>query len=141
MHRINPQCVLTNTTQLPPHWFRVCRRSPLSSCSTPSDPRPQALKPPHRQDARVFASRRDAHSHAIKSKFFYRRDRVRACSRDLMLSSEAGMGERCVSFVYNQVRSLWLLLLPQENESGPRQHTVLWEDTHIPVPGQSEIQK
>lgn len=49
VHRINPQCVLTNTTQLPPHWFRVCRRSPLSSRSTPSDPRPQALKPPHRQ--------------------------------------------------------------------------------------------
>lgn len=68
VHRINPQCVLTNTTQLPPHWFRVCRRSPLSSRSTPSDPRPQALKPPHRQGRPSVFSRRDAHSHAIESK-------------------------------------------------------------------------
>lgn len=137
VHRIDPQCVLTNTTQLPPHWFRVCRRSPLTApARLPPIPAHRHWNRRTDRDARVcfFFSGQDAHSHAIKSKLFYRPGE----SRDLTLSSEAGMGERCVSFVYNQVRSLWLMLLPQGNESGPRQHTVMWEDAHIPVPGQSE---
>lgn len=43
---------------------------------------------------------------------------MRACSGDLMLSSEGGDGPRRVSFIYNQVRSLWLTLVPRESESG-----------------------
>lgn len=38
-----------------------------------------------------------------------------------MLSSEAGIGETAALLAYNQVRSLWLALVPQETESGPRQ--------------------
>lgn len=30
------------------------------------------------------------------------------------------------------------MLVPQESESGLRQHTVTWEDAHIPAPGQGE---
>lgn len=58
VHRINPQCVLTNITQLPPDWFvsvGEARSSPVQP-APPSDPRPQALKPQHGQDAGVFPS-------------------------------------------------------------------------------------
>lgn len=43
VHRINPQCVLTNITQLPPYWFM----SAGEARSAPADPRPQALEPQH----------------------------------------------------------------------------------------------
>lgn len=95
VHRINPQCVLTNITQLPPDWLV----SVGEARSAPSDPRPQALELQHRHDAGVFPA--DTHSHATKSKLFAgdSRTRVRACSRYLMLSSEAGTGERrCRSY-------------------------------------------
>lgn len=55
-HRMNPQCVLTNMTQRPPHWFCVCRRSPLRPAPLPS----LCLRPlPLTKRARA-----DAHSHA-----------------------------------------------------------------------------
>lgn len=43
VHRINPQCVLTNITQPPPYWF-VCAGEARRA---PADPRPQALEPQH----------------------------------------------------------------------------------------------
>lgn len=148
MHRINPQCVLTNTNPATTTLVSCLSEKPaqLLLDSLRSDPRPQALKPPRPTKRTPGCLPGETHIRMqLKSKLFYRRkgwpgvrERERACSRDLMLSSEAGMGERRVSFVYNQVRSLWLMLLPQEKESGPRQLTVMWEDTHIPVPGQSE---
>lgn len=54
-----------------------------------------------------------------------------------MLSSEAGMGETLELFIYNQVKSLWLMLVPQETKSGLRQHTAGARGrVHVPVPGQ-----
>lgn len=61
VHRIHPQHVLKNITQLSPHWL-----VPVTEArSAPSDPRPQALKPLHRQDA---------HSIQKKSKTPYSRN-------------------------------------------------------------------
>lgn len=101
VHRINPQCVLTNITQLPPDWFMcVCRREARSAPgSTPplgSPPTGTETAAPTRRRSVIF-SRADTHSHAIKQQTVYKVNGgalVRACSRDLMLSSEAGTGER-----------------------------------------------
>uniref|UniRef100_A0A1A8B5D9 Uncharacterized protein n=1 Tax=Nothobranchius furzeri TaxID=105023 RepID=A0A1A8B5D9_NOTFU len=50
VHRINPQCVLTNVTQRSPHWMVPATEAYFGPTNPPSDPRPQALKPLHRQD-------------------------------------------------------------------------------------------
>lgn len=100
VHRINPQCVLTNITQLPPDWFMcVCRREARSAPgSTPplrSPPTGTETAAPTRR--RSVFSQADTHSHAIKQQTAVKVNGgalVRACSRDLMLSSEAGTGER-----------------------------------------------
>lgn len=47
-----------------------------------------------------------------------------------MLSFEAGEGPRRAPFTYNQVTSLWFVLVPRETESRA------WEDVYIPVLGQ-----
>lgn len=129
VHRINPQCVLTNITQLPPDWF-------VSVGEARSAPVPAPIRSPptgtETAGRRSFVSGADTHSHAIKKQRMNLGLGWERAARDLMLSSEAGMG-REMSFVYNQVRSLWLMLVPQEGESGLRQSTVTWEDAHIPV--------
>lgn len=71
VHRINPQCVLTNITQLPPDRFVYIGEARSASFQPPSPffllPRPQALKLQHRQDAGVWFSPPPpggTHSHA-----------------------------------------------------------------------------
>lgn len=51
VHRIDPQCVLTNIPQLPPDWFMSVGEA---RSVPPTSPRPQALKPQHRRGAGVF---------------------------------------------------------------------------------------
>lgn len=51
VHTINPQCVLTNITQLPHDRFM----SVGEARSAPTDPRLQALKPQHQHCAIVFS--------------------------------------------------------------------------------------
>lgn len=133
MHRINPQCVLTNITQLPPHRFASAGEA------RPAPATPPFRSPPTGTETTAEASKGapDAHSNAIFKKTTSLHTNRGACSRDLMLSSEAGMGERrCRSYTIKLVRSLWLTLVPQGSESRLRRRAITWEDAHIPVPSQ-----
>lgn len=136
VHRINPQCVLTNITQLPPHRFVSAGEA------RPAPATPPFRSPPTGTETTAEASKGapDAHSNAIlkkKKKQTSLHTNRGACSRDLMLSSEAGMGERRRrSHTIKLVRILWLSLVPQGSESGLRRRAITWEEVHIPVPSQ-----
>lgn len=99
VHRINPQCVLTNITQLPPDWFVSVGEARSALIWPPPIPAHRHWNRSTNTMPQHF--RANTHSHSIKSKPFKgeSRTRVRASSRDLMLSSEAGMGKGwCRSF-------------------------------------------
>lgn len=145
VHRINPQCVLTNITQLPQHWYEVSVEKPARPPLTRSDPRLQALEPQLRHHAGLSSGRVHIHVQTQKQTLDgvgSRTQKVRACSRDLMLSSETrgggGSGDEpeTVSFIYNQVRSLWLMLVPQE--SGLWQHAGKTRTYHLTWSGWEE---
>lgn len=137
VHRINPQCVLTNITQLPPHRFVSAGEA------RPAPATPPFRSPPTGTETTAEASKGapDAHSNAILKKQNKTTTSLQtnrgACSWDLMLSSEAGMGERRHrSHTIKLVRILWLSLVPQGSESGLRRRAITWEEVHIPVPSQ-----
>lgn len=85
VHRINPQCVLTNITQLPPDC--VCGRSPFGPFSPPPVPPPI---PAHRHWNRRVFFRAGTHSHAVKSKWIA--DSGESVQPGFDPSSEAGAG-------------------------------------------------
>lgn len=102
VHRINPQCVLTNITQLPPDWLvsvREARSAPVQPPPIPAhrhwNRRTNGLPECFYPSGYTFA--------CSKNQTFYRwtEDSCETvvCSLDLMLSSEVGMGgSRCRSY-------------------------------------------
>lgn len=134
VHRKNPQCVLANITQLLSDWFNDMRVSGRALCClTSPDPHSQALKPlqtHHRVWPGVYSSY-FWHSHAQRAAITNEWSSVASKSSwHLMQSNVSGMGET-VSFIYNQVRSLWLNVVTARKSKSKLRHSR--EVTNLPV--------
>lgn len=149
VHRINPQCVLTNTTQLPPDHRLVCVREARSASF--QTPPPSSLVPAHRHwnhstdrllEHVFFLSLFNFPGYTFTcNKSFKRRvEGERACklgSDAEQRAAEAGTGEgKMVSFIYNQVISLWLMLVPRVSKKRLWQRHDTRDDIYIPGPDQ-----